>query len=93
MVALCHGSPGERYTCQWFWALEEFWEAYRGAPVMVGNVLGTLMQVIRVKVPEISREQFEIDYADAISSSIELRTKTYELEWLEPAAYVSTWPG
>jgi hypothetical protein len=42
-------------------ALEKLWEAYRGAPVMVGNVLGVLMQVIRAKVPDMSREQFEID--------------------------------
>jgi hypothetical protein len=33
---------------------------------MVGNVLGVLMQVIRAKVPDMSREQFEIDYPDAI---------------------------
>lgn len=46
--------------------LEKLWEAYRGAPVMVGNVLGVLMQVIRAKVPDMSREQFEIELSDTV---------------------------
>jgi len=52
-------------------ALEKLWEAYRGAPVAVGNVLGVLVQAIRAKLPNMRREEFGANYAEAIFESMD----------------------
>jgi hypothetical protein len=51
-------------------ALEKLWEAYRGAPVAVGNILGVLIGAIRAKIPDMQREEFEANYAEAIFESM-----------------------
>ncbi|MGF6739583.1 DUF2971 domain-containing protein [Paraburkholderia atlantica] len=51
--------------------LNKLWEAYCGAPVAVGNVLGVLIQALKVQVPNMQREEFESEHAGAIFQGLE----------------------
>ncbi|WP_233620265.1 DUF2971 domain-containing protein [Burkholderia multivorans] len=52
-------------------ALIKLWEAYRGAPVAVGNILGVLMQALRAKNPNMQQDEFEAIHAEAIFESMD----------------------
>lgn len=51
--------------------LNKLWEAYRGAPVAVGNLLGLLIQALKVQVPNMQREAFETEHAKAIFEGLD----------------------
>ncbi|REE17750.1 hypothetical protein B0G71_0715 [Paraburkholderia sp. BL27I4N3] len=52
-------------------ALNKLWEAYCGAPVAVGNILGLLIQALRVQVPNMQRAEFETEHAKAIFDGLD----------------------
>ena len=51
--------------------LQKLWDAFYGdQPVPVGNILGAVIQSVRGNFPQLTREEFDREYGDAIDDSL-----------------------